>query len=108
MGDTEYNPLRCEDHDRDLDTVVGRMQKMVDEYHATNVTLTGMQGRLDMIAGRVPVDLQQQLIALTIKHDTLHRDFTALRNQWYYLIGLICTGFVTGLIAFTINGGMKP
>ena len=25
-------------------------------------------------------------------------DFILLRTQWYYLIGLICTGFVAGLV----------
>ena len=108
MGDTEYNPLRCEDHTRDLDAVVGRVQKLVDEHHSGNVSLVTLQGRLDMLTMRVPVDLHQQLATLTAKHDTLHSDFKLMRSQWYYFIGLICTGFIVGLVTFVVNGGLKP
>lgn len=108
MGDTEYNPLRCEEHTRDLDIIVSRVQKLVDEYHAENVTLEGVKGRIEMLTMRVPVDLPQQLAILTAKHDTLHSDFKLMRSQWYYFIGLICTGFIVGLVTFVVNGGLKP
>ena len=104
MADTEYNALRCEEHTRDLDAVVGRVQKLVDDYHAGNVNTATFQGRLDMLTQRVPVDLQKQLTELAVKLDGLNDNFRLLRGQVYAFAFIIISGFVTAIGGLVYRG----
>lgn len=104
---TEYDPRFCAMHEGTLDEIVSRVQKLVDEYHGNNVTLATLQGRLDTLTARVPVDLPQQLTSLSVRHDGLHRDFTMLRGQVYALVGTILLSAVGVLVTWIMKGGLR-
>lgn len=116
---------RCDQQEADLKQVVDRTQQLVNEKHAHDLAIQQIQSDLHLLCLRVPVSVAVDLSTLRLQMDDAigdiesirealkssfapREDFVMLRTQWYYLIGLICTGFVAGLVAFVVNGGLKP
>src|SRR5574343_239059 len=106
--------LRCDQHEADLKQVIERVQQLVNEKHQHDLDIQAVKHALQTLCHRVPESVSTDLAMLKaqttdalkdIEHlqDTVANsfaskdDFLLLRNQWYYLIGLICTGFVAGL-----------
>jgi len=106
-GPETYDPRFCAIHEGTLDEIVARVQKLVDEYHAVNVSLTKLEGHSNLLTARVPADLPQQMTSLSIRHDGLHRDFTLLRGQVYALVGTIIFSGVGGVVAWILKGGLR-
>jgi len=103
----DYDPRFCALHEGTLDEVVTRVQKLVDEYHGTNVALEKVKGQIELLTARVPTDLPQQLTSLSIRHDGLHKDFTMLRGQVYMLVGTIILSLVGAVMTWVLRGGLR-
>jgi hypothetical protein len=106
-GPHGYDPRFCALHEGTLEDVVTRVQKLVDEYHGTNVALAEVKGHINLLTGRVPPDLPQQLTSLSIRHDGLHKDFTLLRGQVYMLVGTIILSLVGAVMTWIVRGGLR-
>ena len=106
-GLRDYDPRFCAIHEGALDDVVTRVQKLVDEYHGTNVALAEVKGQINLLTSRVPGDLPQQLTSLSIRHDGLHKDFTLLRGQVYMLVGTIILSLVGAVMTWIVRGGLR-
>ena len=104
---TDYDPRFCAIHEGTLDEIVSRVQKLVDEYHGNNLTLSDLRGQLNTLTARVPVDLPQQLTSLSVRHDGLHKDFTMLRGQVYALVGTIIMSAVGVIVTWIMKGGLR-
>ena len=115
---------RCDQQDADLRQVIDRTQKLVTEKHQHDLDIQAVKISLDTLCRRVPESMPSDLVTLRLQMaeamkdiEALQRtvansfaskdDFLLLRTQWYYLIGLICTGFVAGLVSFIVKGGIN-
>jgi hypothetical protein len=106
-GPDTYDPRFCAIHEGTLDEIVSRVQKLVDEYHDKNLSLAKMEGNVNLLTARVPVDLTQQLVSLSVRHDGLHKDFTMLRGQVYALVGTIIMSAVGVIVTWVMKGGLQ-
>ena len=109
MPDTprDYDPRFCAIHEGTLDDITSRVQKLVDEYHTSNLSLAEVKGQINLLTARVPSDLPQQLTSLSVRHDGLHHDFTMLRGQVYALVGTIILSVVGALMTWIVKGGLR-
>jgi hypothetical protein len=119
MPDESFDLRRCLDHEKTLDSIVGRVQKLVDEFHQQNVVITGIQGNLSVLCDRVPVTLHTQLskmetelkvmqrdveeIKALVRTLTSREDFVLLRTQWYSFIALVATSVVAAILALVFG-----
>jgi hypothetical protein len=71
--------------EKELDQVVDRVQKLVDQYHEQNVAIATMRGEMDIrlhsfsqelrgITERIPAHLSEQVIGFALKLDELMRN----------------------------------
>lgn len=67
-----------------LRETVARAQQSVNEYHA-------LSAKMDVLAA---------------KHDNLHRDFTTLRSQLYWVLTTFASAFVLGGATWILKGGL--
>ena len=104
----EYDPRFCEMQDKTIEEVVSRVQKLVDEYHGTNVKLSDINGQLNTLRERVPSDLPAQLTEHKIILTGLHKDFTLLRGQVYALVGAIMLSAIGAFVSWLMGGRFKP
>jgi hypothetical protein len=106
IRDHEYCALH-QVQEKTLGEIEGRVQKLVNEWHGNNVALSDVRGQINLLTSRVPSDLPQQLTALALKHDALHRDFSMLRAQTYSIISAIILSGVGAFVTWVIRGGLK-
>ena len=77
-----YNAMRCEAHDRDLDSIVSRVQRIVDRDAQRDVEFARLQADVTAI---------RDLLLL-------------LRNQWWGFIALIASSVLVALISLVVKG----
>jgi hypothetical protein len=106
MPDQFFHDARCDRQDeklttlqtkfddamKDVDSLVNRLQRLLDEYHEQNVTI----GRIDERLKRVETDVHG--VAETLREKvTPKEDYLTLRNQVWGAVGAVFLMFIASL-----------
>lgn len=111
MPDMEFDSIRCEGHNKDVATVRERQHTlansiMVDKSELREA-LKDLESEVKLLRERIPDNLKERFSQVSGRLDNLHSDFTLLRTQVYWIIGLFVSAGVLAFMSFVLKGGLK-
>jgi hypothetical protein len=85
----------------DLEMIVERVQRLVDQYHDQNVTLTRMDATLTTGVRDI------EAIKVIVRDKVAGREeFLTVRNQFWTGIGVVALGILTAFTTWLVRGGL--
>lgn len=86
---------------KDLDMVVGRVQRLVDQYHEQNIVIARMDGTLTQGVKDI-----EEIKELLKNKFALRDEFLTVRNQLWAGIGVVLLGGLSALVTWIVKGGL--
>jgi hypothetical protein len=113
---TDMDPdTRCREHDheilslkgqflqmnKDMDTLLARVQQLVDEYHAIRITLAQMAKDIEV------AKLDIAVIKNTLKDDVAPKETVdAMRKQWAMIGSGVILSVIGIIVTWLLRGGL--
>lgn len=93
---------RWDKFDNDQQSMVDRVQKLVEQYHAQNILQTALNGDVSHIRGQIDV------MVLSLRTDFARRsEFLEIKTEWRRFLGIVLVLVLTAVIGLVLNGGFK-